>query len=938
MVDVAAISSVGAPTLTVTDQTLANAIEVTGIYTGHLVGYYMVRIESQWTDANKTFRWQACLSDIYDPTNQPECPFSVNENWDDCVPGSFRCVAQSGVPVVASQPTPLGADGINVTFSQFQQLEASIGRWKFDVLVTNPVGVRNAADEVTLAIGQDGSLFGLGGDTVSGVLTSEHLLNVQSGGVTVEADGATVLGGVNILDTGLNVSSGGITVQAGGMSVTGGVTVHSSTLGGGAALVVESDGINIAGGGTVSGGMTLHDGLTVSTGQLAVLSGETVISDGLHVSNSDFTVAGGTSTFHGGVVVDNVGLAVVEGGITVETDGANISGGINVNTGMTISSGGLSIQGGSNGTLAINHDPSASTSSMVSVQSLSSANLTGYVGIPSMSSDMALDSQTHYTGHTEGYYEVHIAIIGETDQFKWRKVVNNTVGTFSPPIFITVNTAQLLAENIWIMFDTNTGHQLNGQPSGVWTIAVDAVNPLAIYDSNGDLSLTIGQDGTLHTEGGISVGGGLTLVDSGIVIHDTLEITNGGLFVEAGGASIKGDLAIHDGGVTVVEGGMNVSSGDLDVLNGSMTIKSGINVTQGGVHVDAGGVNVTAGGLRVSAGGLEIQSGGLTVVDGGLNIESGGVDMQDGAVIASGLIVESGGATINLGSLDVENGGLLVQSGGLAVAHGISLHNQGLDIVRGGLQVIEGGAIISAGGLTVSASGGTIGLEVMSGGASVAGGVDVSGGLNVLEKGINITSGALRVLHGTAELGGGLTVDQGLTVASGGATVSGNVVVADGGMNVSAGGVTVLGGGRVGINQASPEYLLDIQSDSSIGSVVFFGSDPDHNDMIVAPDSIYVGVTGGTFHVEISSTGNGVDTFKWRKCAQQLSCAQDANPSCATSDIWSQASGITGGAQALYEGVAIKFGATTGHNASSATLDNWCFTVDSTNPIGFRDA
>ena len=92
-----------------------------------------------------------------------------------------------------------------------------------------PRGLRDATDQVTLVVGQDGALFGLGGATISNGLTSEHRVTVESGGMVVNAGGVSVAGGVNVTDTGLTVASGGMSVQQGGMQVTGGITVQAGS-------------------------------------------------------------------------------------------------------------------------------------------------------------------------------------------------------------------------------------------------------------------------------------------------------------------------------------------------------------------------------------------------------------------------------------------------------------------------------------------------------------------------------------------------------------------------------------------------------------------------------------------------------------------------------------------------------------------------------------
>jgi hypothetical protein len=154
-------------------------------------------------------------------------------------------------------------------------------------------------------------------------------------------------------------------------------------------------------------------------------------------------------------------------------------------------------------------------------------------------------------GHTSGYYEVAIAVVGSTDQFKWRKVVAGVAGPFSPATFIQVNTAQLLAEGVFITFATNTGHTVAGAPSEVWKVDVHAVNPLAIFNANGTRTFMVGQDGSVHSDGDMQIAGGLTLLDSGLVVEDTLRVNRGGITIDEGGLDLTTKAGLGQGAVSL---------------------------------------------------------------------------------------------------------------------------------------------------------------------------------------------------------------------------------------------------------------------------------------------------------------------------------------------------------------------------------------------------
>lgn len=98
-------------------------------------------------------------------------------------------------------------------------------------------------------------------------------------------------------------------------------------------------------------------------------------------------------------------------------------------------------------------------------------------------------------------------------------------------------------------------------------------------------------------------------------------------------------------------------------------------------------------------------------------------------------------------------------------------------------------------------------------------------------------------------------------------------------------------------------YVATTQA-STIGDVTFKGAAA-LNDMTAAGP--YTGLTDGTFTVTISSTGTP-DTFSW---AETGGSAGSGGPT-----------SMTGGAQALTDGISITFGATTGHKLG----DSWTFT------------
>jgi hypothetical protein len=151
---------------------------------------------------------------------------------------------------------------------------------------------------------------------------------VETGGLIVDAGGATVLdtglnvvGGVSLTGTGgLVLSGGGATVTASGVTVVGGVTVDSS------GVVVTSGGLTL-----LSGGMIATGGVTIGSGGFFVYDGATVYNGGLYAS--------------GGLTVNDNGLKVISGGMTVSSNGLIITGGMSIDEGGLIVTGGMTVYG-----------------------------------------------------------------------------------------------------------------------------------------------------------------------------------------------------------------------------------------------------------------------------------------------------------------------------------------------------------------------------------------------------------------------------------------------------------------------------------------------------------------------------------------------------------------------------------------------------------------
>ena len=139
----------------------------------------------------------------------------------------------------------------------------------------------------------------------------------------------------------------------------------------------------------------------------------------------------------------------------------------------------------------------------------------------------------------------------------------------------------------------------------------------------------------------------------------------------------------------------------------------------------------------------------------------------------------------------VQTGGFTIGSGGLSVTGGETINNKGLKVNSGGATIAAGGLSVS-GGATVSGGLSVTGVstvKALTAGAVTASSLTSKGGLAVSG---TSTVGALTAGAITAS---SLTSTGGLSVKGGGFLVKGGATIQDTGLLIMAGGLTVVAGG-----------------------------------------------------------------------------------------------------------------------------------------------
>lgn len=715
---------------------------------------------------------------------------------------------------------------------------------------------------------------------IDGMTSSEYALNIDNGGVIIDAGGLSTTGGMtvsangvtaaartDVISEGLYIYKGGFSVQdttldvtgglwsngrltihdtglrstggvlvSGGLVVTGGLSLKDSNL-----VVSMTDAVTVNGGLKVTGGLSLYAGAVnlghayypglQATGGISVKAGGIVSAAGLTVKAGGLTVASASYTN----TIGSGGLAITDG-ITVSTGGITAGGGVSVVTdGITVTTGGVDIDGGLHTRDALVHtDQLLVTTTGVNI----------------------------LRGFNHSYGTTHIVKDGL--QTTGRSYINNMglVVTGGASIASTgIHTSDglsVLSDGLILSsaLSSEFGRHYISQFTAVDGVDISAGGASVKLTSSESISaqnFTI-SDG-LWIEGDSSQGvmvtaGGVTIKDAGMRIHS--HVLGTGVPTVKNGASV-----ITLGGMTVTQHGMTVDLSDS--VSASTKTQADEAVFQDGVTVHNTGVYVHAGGLKIGdvdqtdftrRTGLWV-TGAMTVYTEGIEITNptfGSAGMEPSLDIQSGGIVVNAGVFKSTTGLSVEptddDPGIKVLDTGLTVTDGMTIYGN-LGLISAAKFHIDDGLVIT-GGMTVS----NVGMDV-------TGGVTVVDGLLHMER-----SGASNNLVSPS----GITTAGGLSVTAGGLVVaqSESAVTGDG-MTISAGGLTISAGVATVANEFSSSAIvntwggLGVSTDgftiTAGGLVIDDGHGTTQQGITISADGL---VVGGTAQ-DVTFTDHGVD-------------------------------------------------------------------------------
>lgn len=382
----------------------------------------------------------------------------------------------------------------------------------------------------------------------------------------------------------------------------------------------------------------------------------------------------------------------------------------------------------------------------------------------------------------------------------------------------------------------------------------------------------ISSGGTLFG-GGIG-SGGTTILESGAVEVDALEVYSGGSLVGSGGI-VLGSATIFGAAIGVVVS----SGGTMAAIGGGGDVSTFVE-TGGVENVSSGGTTtgtVLSGSTSGSFPQQNVYNSGVTTSTYVSNfsretVYAGGTAIGTTltAVLVSGtqhgnLAVSSGGTALNTNVLS--GGGEWIGSGGTGL--GDTIFSAGyLSILTGGTEL---GATVSSGGTAMVSSGALVsgttvigGWEFVSSGGIVNGAVLLSGGSEVVSSGgsvvgtivgnsaLEIVSANAAFLNTVVSNGGGQEILAG-GIASGSTVLNGgNETIASGGI---ASGSIISSGGIVGVSSGGEAVATIIAGGSLVlsggaltsGGITFLGSGGvlDIENANALPGSIISGFTAG---------------------------------------------------------------------------------------------
>ncbi|GGK08788.1 autotransporter-associated beta strand repeat-containing protein [Pseudomonas matsuisoli] len=678
------------------------------------------------------------------------------------------------------------------------------------------VGSNTALGTGSLALGGNAAL-----SSGAASVTLANTVNLGSNALTISGDNALGLTGA-ISGTGRLVKDGLGTLSLGGTNSFGNLTLNAGTLNLASNNALGSASLTVNGASNLTGSVPL------------VLANAVQLNAALGISGSNATTLAGTLS-------GATGSLVKTGNSTLTLAGANTFGGgvslgagtLQIGNSAALGTGSLQVTGSSTlnalQALTLGNNVSLNAGAALSVPTNQALTLGGNIAgqggvIKTGDAALTLTGNNTYSGGTT--LAGGALVLGSSSALG--------AGALGVTAASTLSGSQAIA----LGNDINLSSLLT--IGGANSVALNgAINGTGALLKTGGTSLTLNGNNTF--EGGTVLGGGLLTVGSDTALGaGTLNVTGAAQLAASGTRTLANDVRL--GADLSVAGSEALSLGG--VLSGaSSLIKTGTGTLQlNNANTFTGGVQLNGGSLLLGNGaglGTGVLSVGanatasldslspLTIANqinlgGNLNVRGSNDLAIAGNVAGNGSLVKQGNSQLTLTGNNTLNGGLDLEAGSVR-AGSISLNgdvrNRGtliLDQAASGTygNVISGiGSVVKDGSGSLLLSGNntfTGGLNILNGGVQVSGGAALNDALavnlanNATARLELLASEAIGSLSGGGQVGGNVQIGSGASLTLGGDnsnSLFGGALLGDGGLiktgtgNLALTGNSNLGGG-----------------------------------------------------------------------------------------------------------------------------------------------
>jgi carbonic anhydrase/acetyltransferase-like protein (isoleucine patch superfamily) len=716
------------------------------------------------------------------------------------------------------------------------------------------------------------------GKTVT-VNSGQSIFTLNNAGLVDITAGFLRLQGPSISNTGsINIGQGSILAAEGNQTIGGGGNIVFADTNANNRLNLEAGNIVLAAGTTVRGN-TGYIGQQVFIGGTTTLTNNGTIS--ADVSGGTITLAvNGLTTNNGTLSAQNGGTLLLNSTITNSGTGQIVAG-----AGSTVVQNGITLNGTINVSGSGTFKPSNSGGNFLNAVTLAgNLDMASAVAIERVTGGLTLNTSTisiaqgsilapqgsqSFSGNGNG------TILFADNNANNRLNLEAGDLTLGAGVTVRGHTGYIGQQN----FVGGTANLINnGNISADVAGGTITLAPNGITTNNGTLSAQNG--GTLllnsnvnnNPAGQIVVGVGSTVVQNGITLNGTINVSGSGTFKpsNSGGnflnaVTLTGNLDMA-GAVAIerVTGGLTLNASTISLAQGSILAPQGTQSFSGNgtiLFADNNAnnrLNLEAGDLTLGAG---VTVRGHTGYIGQQNFVGGASNLINNGSISAD--VSGGTITLAPNGITTNNGTLSAQNGGTLLLNRDVTNNPGGQIIAGvGSTVVQNGVALN-GVINVVGSGT---FKPSNNGGNFLNAATLSGNLDMAAAvAIERVTGGLSLNAGTIKIGqGSILAPQGNQTISG----TGSIVFADNNpnnrLNMEAGNLTLGAGVSVRGNTGYIGQQVFVGGTANLTNNGTISADSSGGVITVAPNGTFTNngtlntATGATIVLPTNFSNNGL--------------------------------------------------------------------------------